>query len=842
MKHSICHYLSVLLLLWGGQAGAQTIWYGTASTDWNNRTNWTPSWDMPSNIQSVPASGASITISYPCNYYPVVTNNLTVGTLIIYDGAGGSVTVAAGTLTASAITVNQYCTLTINPGATVNASASGITWVGGSILNIYGTLNAGANALSANGNATVSGGTLTSGAITVNSGGNLTVTNGILSAGALTMYNGSLTINSGAIATFSGGTTTIDGGSLTINSNATATFSGGLLLNSSGNFTALPGSTVNIPGLITGSGTCNISGGNFSLNGGTENVPAGAYTSLLLNGGGTYALAAGTSISGYLSIASGTVVGVVSGANVSVGNLLFNGVTQASGTWGYSGRTHNNTTYIANTTGYLTVANGPAASKLVYTTVPATGTAGMAFSVTVQSQDANGNPARPTSSTTITLSKAIGGGTLNGTLTGTIPTSGNSVTISTPIYSMSDTMTLKATATAGQTGLTAVTSGGIVFSAGAATQLVFTSTTMTVMAGVASSSITVQRQDQFGNPVTAEGTRTVTLSSSSIGIVTFIPASLSIASGSSSANFTYTDTKSDTPTITAASTSPGTITSATQSETVTKASTSVAVSSSENPSGFKDSVNFSATLPTTATGSVLFKTNGVIFSTISLTGGIAISSATTLLPRGTNTITAQYAGDGNYLGSTNTIYQVVTNHPPVATTMNVLRTAGMAVRLRWSDIATNWNDADGDAVTNVGINLTTTNGYTLMTNSAVILYAAANANINDEFSYTVSDGFGGTATGQVEIVVTPFTSGQPVTGQQSTNFIGGPTFTVVYYGIPTYTYELQRSTNLSLGNAGWVNIFTNTVGPGGSVANVDSFIDLAGYKPSEAYYRVSWHP
>jgi hypothetical protein len=80
--------------------------------------------------------------------------------------------------------------------------------------------------------------------------------------------------------------------------------------------------------------------------------------------------------------------------------------------------------------------------------------------VTVQSQDANGNPSGPTSKTTITLSNASGGGTLSGTLTGTISTCGNSATISTPVYSKSDTMTL--TATAGETSLTAVTSGNIV--------------------------------------------------------------------------------------------------------------------------------------------------------------------------------------------------------------------------------------------------------------------------------------------------------------------------------------------------------------------------------------------
>ena len=101
-----------------------------------------------------------------------------------------------------------------------------------------------------------------------------------------------------------------------------------------------------------------------------------------------------------------------------------------------------------------------------------------------------------------------------------------------------------------------------------AAQLVFTTSPVTVTAGVASSTITVQRQDQSGNPVTSEANRTVTLSSTSSGTVTFNPPSLTIASGSSSASFTYTDTQAGTQTITAASTSPTTITSATQQETV----------------------------------------------------------------------------------------------------------------------------------------------------------------------------------------------------------------------------------------------------------------------------------
>ena len=105
------------------------------------------------------------------------------------------------------------------------------------------------------------------------------------------------------------------------------------------------------------------------------------------------------------------------------------------------------------------------AVQLAYTSVPGAGTPAMAFSVTVQSRDAYGNPANPTSTTTISLTKATGAGTLSGTLTGNIPTSGNSVPISGVLYSTPDTMTLTASATAGMTGLAHVTSGNIVFTA-----------------------------------------------------------------------------------------------------------------------------------------------------------------------------------------------------------------------------------------------------------------------------------------------------------------------------------------------------------------------------------------
>src|SRR5438445_6949955 len=88
--------------------------------------------------------------------------------------------------------------------------------------------------------------------------------------------------------------------------------------------------------------------------------------------------------------------------------------------------------------------------------------------------------------------------------------------------------------------------------AAAASKLVFTTGPVTVAAGVASGTITVQRQDQFSNPNTSDATISVTLSTTSSG-GSFSPVRpVSIANGSSSVNFTYTDMVAGTPTITAA--------------------------------------------------------------------------------------------------------------------------------------------------------------------------------------------------------------------------------------------------------------------------------------------------
>ncbi len=286
------------------------------------------------------------------------------------------------------------------------------------------------------------------------------------------------------------------------------------------------------------------------------------------------------------------------------------------------------------------------------------------------------------------------------------------------------------------------------------------------------------------------------------------------------------------------------------SVTVSQAATSLSVISSENPSGYKDSVNFTATLlPSVATGSIIFLTNGVSYDSEPLSSGSATSVATTLLPRGTDTITVEYATQGNYIGSTNNLSQLVTNHPPVATTMTAYRTAGTTLRVALSDMAANWSDVDGDTVKLMGVNPLTTNLQTLfllnvssnLDNSLVISSSSYvgytnGPNVADQFSYSIADGNGGTNIGLVNIVILTGATGQ-ATGLVNP---GGGALMVSFAGLPGYSYSVQRSTNLVTGS-GWVTIWTTNAPANGLFNYTDNFSGLGGV-PVNAYYRLSWQP
>ncbi len=91
----------------------------------------------------------------------------------------------------------------------------------------------------------------------------------------------------------------------------------------------------------------------------------------------------------------------------------------------------------------------------------------------------------------------------------------------------------------------------------------------------------------------------------------------------------------------------------------TQAVNNITLTSSANPTGIGNDVNFTAALPAYATGTIQFLTNTLAFDTEPLAAGVATSITNSTLPLGSNVITAIYSGDANNQAVTNSLGQLV---------------------------------------------------------------------------------------------------------------------------------------------------------------------------------------
>lgn len=127
-------------------------------------------------------------------------------------------------------------------------------------------------------------------------------------------------------------------------------------------------------------------------------------------------------------------------------------------------------------------------------------------------------------------------------------------------------------------------------------------------------------------------------------------------------------------------------TSSNLSQTVNKANSSAALTSSANPSVTGQSVTFTATLTAVApgagtpTGTVTFKDGSTTLGTGTLNASGVATFSTSTLAAGSHSITASFAGDAKFNGSTsNTVTQVVNVATPGATTTTIASSANPSV-------------------------------------------------------------------------------------------------------------------------------------------------------------------
>jgi autotransporter-associated beta strand protein len=571
---------------------------------------------------------------------------------------------------------------------------NGITCSGGSPTYVgftnSMTINGPALITGANRTITVSAKTLTLGSTLGDSGQNRNLTKSgagtlVLQAGG--SYGGNTTISSGGGVLMIGGSGQLGGG----------LYSGTIANSATFNYASSASQT--LAGVISGSGALIQSG-----SGGLTLTATNTYTGATTVSAGTLALSA----NGSLSI--GTGVNIATGATFDVSGL-------PSATYNFSGSSLTGSgtgttpgvdaaTIVGASGGIVNLGSKPI--SLTYTPTAFSGdSTHPALYISQGALSLNGNA--------FTISNATA--TPLGVGTYAIIQQANGNVTSAGVY----------TATVTGSGVTAGNSGYISVSGGAVNLVV---------------APTVSFSNLTPNQIIAYGTTPVALSGTVSGAGPVYPAigetitvviagnaqttTINDATGDFSLNYNSSTIPAGTNHITYSySGNDTTMAGAVDSFStlaVNPASSSLALASSLNPSTVGSNVTFAATVSSSAgtpTGNVVFLTNGIPLATSALAGGIA-SASTALLPIGTNVVTAQFATQGNFVGSTNSLNQVVksgvvlsqtnvivsiTNNEDGTFTLNMIGTPQAAYYLQgaggvaspiWTTLAGSTNNAAGN--------------------------------------------------------------------------------------------------------------------------------------------------
>ncbi|MGA2246322.1 MAG: YDG domain-containing protein [Verrucomicrobiota bacterium] len=235
------------------------------------------------------------------------------------------------------------------------------------------------------------------------------------------------------------------------------------------------------------------------------------------------------------------------------------------------------------------------------------------------------------------------------------------------------------------------------------------------------------------------------------------------------------------------------------------------VTSSANPASSGTNVTFSVAVSAVApgagapTGTVNFRIDGNVLGSGTLSGGVTALTTNTLM-RGAHTVVAEYAGDGNFLGSTNSLSpNQVIDTPPVAGNVTIDRNPALGVQIRLSTLLTNASNIYGDTL-NLSVSSTSASNATVTVSGGWVFYTPPTGYTNaDSFAYIVTDSLGISATGTVTVAI------QANSGQSQNLAVadlGDGSILINGNGIPGYRYRLQYSDTSVPFN--WQNLETVT--------------------------------
>ncbi|MBS0657516.1 MAG: cadherin-like domain-containing protein [Verrucomicrobia bacterium] len=319
---------------------------------------------------------------------------------------------------------------------------------------------------------------------------------------------------------------------------------------------------------------------------------------------------------------------------------------------------------------------------------------------------------------------------------------------------------------------------------------------------------------------------------------------------------TFTPTPSPTPTLTPTPTPTATPTftptptstpTATPSPTPSPTPTVTPTPTPTPTPGVAPSITSAATTVFTVgvNGSFQAAASGVPDPTFSTTG--PLPGGVTLSPAGLlSGIPAAGAGGQTFnfvLVATNGVapdatqnFALVINRPPIAATDTYSVRTNARLSIPAPKLLRNDSDPDNDPLTLTGVSPTSAQGGTVGLSGGVVTFTpATNYSGADSFTYTISDGRGGFATGTANVTVVLDNS---LSLNLTSITVDGTGARIVGQGIPGQTYRLQSTDNLMVP-------FADLSGPltadsTGRFEYLDTRLPAQG--PPNRFYRAVYNP
>jgi hypothetical protein len=165
-------------------------------------------------------------------------------------------------------------------------------------------------------------------------------------------------------------------------------------------------------------------------------------------------------------------------------------------------------------------------------------------------------------------------------------------------------------------------------------------------------------------------------------------------------------------------------------------------------------------------------------------------------------VVAEYAGSQNFVGVTNSLAPDQNiNTPPLAGSATIERYPTQGVKVRLAVLLANASDGDGDPL-NISVSSSSANAGTVTVSGGWVFYTPAAGFTNaDSFTYTITDGHGGSAVGTVTVAIE--VDNDPGVNLAITD-LGNGSFRIDGSGIPGRTYRLQSTDTLTPAN--WQDI------------------------------------